>query len=339
MNESSPLAVDLDGSLIHTDLTFESIFLFLKQYPLQLFFLFFWFLKGRAYFKRQLAHRISMRADLLPYNQDVLAYLKDQKQKGRSLILATGSDILLAQEVARYLGLFDDVIASDGTINMRSHNKAQKLVSLFGEKKFGYVGNSCHDLPVWNKSADIIVVNPPARILKTLEKTTPPSKIFKNTDSFGKTMIQSLHLHQWIKNLLVFLPLLASHQVIHLQMVLNTLIAFCALSLASSAIYLFNDLFDLEADRSHPIKCRRPLARGVLPIPVAFCVACFLLTAASVLSLVFLPLAVLGGLGAYMITTVLYFMVEKRYALMGIMVLASLYGLRILVGYEAMGVA
>lgn len=339
MNQSNPLVVDLDGSLIHTDLTFESIFLFLKSHPRQVFFLFFWFLKGRAYFKRQLAQRISMRMDLLPYNQDVLTYLKDQKRKGRSLILATGSDILLAQEVARHLDLFDEVIASDGKINMRSHNKAQKLVSLFGEKKFGYVGNSRHDLPVWDKAMEVIAVNPPARILSNLEKTTPPSIVFKTKESVGENMIHSLRPHQLVKNLLVFLPLFASHQVTNIQLLLNTLIAFCALSLFSSATYLINDLLDLEADRSHPTKFLRPLARGVIPIPFVFFVACSFLITASLLSLFFLPFGVFGYLLVYMITTLFYSLVLKQYALIDVIVLASLYVLRVVIGYEATGLA
>ena len=339
MNKSNPLVVDLDGSLIHTDLTFESIFLFLKGYPQQVFSLFFWFLKGRAYFKRQLAQRISMRVDLLPYNQDVLAYLKEQKRKGRSLILATGSDILLAQEVARYLDLFDDVIASDGKINMRSHTKAQKLISLFGEKNFGYVGNSRHDLPVWNKAADVIAVNPPTWVLRKLEKTSPPLIEFKTKASLRENIIRSLRPHQLVKNLLVFLPLLSSHQVTNTSLILNTVIAFFAFSLSSSAIYLLNDLFDLDADRSHPIKSLRPLARGVLPIPIAFVVSLSLLSAAGLLSLFFLPLGVFMCLIAYIGTTTLYSLFLKQYALIDVITLASLYVLRVIVGYEATGLA
>ncbi len=337
MNKSNPLVVDLDGSLIHTDLTFESIFLFLKQYPHQAFFLFIWFLKGRSYFKRQLSQRISMRIDLLPYNQDVLAYLKEEKRKGRSLILATGSDILLAQEVARYLDLFDDVIASDGKINMRSHTKAQKLVFLFGEKNFGYVGNSCHDLPVWNKAAEIIAVNPPARILRTLEKTSPPSIVFKNKESLAKNMILSLRPHQLVKNLLVFLPLFASHHVTNTPLIFNTLIAFVSLSLFSSAIYLLNDLFDLNMDRSHPTKFLRPLARGAIPIPipVAFFVSLSLLGVASLLSLLFLPLGVFLCLVAFTIATIFHSLFLKRHALIDVITLASLYVLRVAIGYEA----
>jgi len=146
----TPLVVDLDGTLIKTDLLLESICRLMRQKPLALFALPLWLLKGRANLKREIAQRVELDPALLPYRTELLDYLRAEHGKGRSIILATASDELFAKGIADHLKLFDLVLASDGVTNLSGEGKRKRLVGQFGEKRFDYIGNEFRDLAVWS---------------------------------------------------------------------------------------------------------------------------------------------------------------------------------------------
>ena len=154
-----PLCVDLDGTLIKTDLLWESLARLLRQNPLRFLSILVWWTRGRAYLKQELARRVSIDPATLPYNQPFLAFLREQKNAGRKLILATAFDQKGAILVANHVGLFDEVLASDGRINLRGKNKLKRLTEKFGERGFDYAGNSSADIPVWRGAHEAIVVN------------------------------------------------------------------------------------------------------------------------------------------------------------------------------------
>ncbi len=167
-----PLVVDLDGTLIKTDLLWESLARLLRRNPLMLFAVLFWWMRGRAFLKRQLVRRVTIDPAALPYHELFLAFLREQKRAGRKLILATASDRQMAMPVASHVGLFDEVLGSDGKTNLRSVNKLKTLIEKFGERGFDYAGNSAPDLVVWRGAREAIVVNAGAAILKRAAECT-----------------------------------------------------------------------------------------------------------------------------------------------------------------------
>lgn len=264
--QRTPLCVDLDGTLIHTDILLETLLILLKRNPFWLFVLPFWLLKGKAYFKHQLAVHVDLNITLLPFNQPLLDYLRIQHQHGRHLILATAANIKYAQQIAEHLGLFETVLASDCTHNLSGKLKRDCLVRNFGAGAFIYAGNAHCDLTVWNQAAAAIIVNAKPKLMRQVEAVTQVEKVFAPAKINVATYLKALRIHQWVKNLLIFIPLAAAHQVLDLKMLSQTMIAFCAFGCCASSVYLLNDLLDLEADRQHPSKQRRPFAAGLIPL-------------------------------------------------------------------------
>ncbi len=173
-----PLAVDLDGTLIRTDMMFKSLARLLRRNPLALFQVLWWWMHGRARLKQQLAARVTITPAELPYNEDFLAWLRREKQAGRTLVLATASDIKMAQPIAAYVGIFDQVLASDGRINLRSENKCRLLTEIFGDHGFDYAGNSSADLAVWRGSRAAVVVNASRSVRRAAEMCTNLGPVF-----------------------------------------------------------------------------------------------------------------------------------------------------------------
>ncbi|MGA2854814.1 MAG: apolipoprotein N-acyltransferase, partial [Verrucomicrobiota bacterium] len=173
-----PLVVDLDGTLIRTDLLWESLARLLRRNPLQLFPILSWWTRGRAFLKKQLAARVTIDPATLPYNESFLKFLREQKSAGRKIILATASDLRMAKPVADYTGLFDEVLASDGKTNLRSVNKLKALVAKFGERGYDYAGNSSADLAVWRGAREAIVVNASRALANRAANCARPGPIF-----------------------------------------------------------------------------------------------------------------------------------------------------------------
>jgi 4-hydroxybenzoate polyprenyltransferase len=334
---SLPLVVDLDGTLIKTDLLAESFFALMRQNPLYLFVLPFWLLRGRAFLKRQISQRVTLDVSLLPYHRELLDHLKLQHAQARRLVLATGTDERLAQQVADYLQIFDRVLASNGTINLSGQYKQSCLVAEFGEKYFDYAGNSRRDLAVWSSARKAILVNPSRSLSRRAAGVTEIEQVFSRRRKRLRLYLQALRLQQWLKNLLVFVPLVMAHRFLELDLLGKTFLAFLAFGLSASSVYLVNDLLDLPSDRHHPRKRQRPFAMGELSLfwglglaPLLFCL--------SLLVSLLLPLSFLGTLAIYYVLNLSYSFCLKRIVLLDVIVLAGLYTLRVMAGSASISI-
>ena len=333
-----PLAVDLDGTLIRSDMLWESLTRLIRQNPLALLAVPVWWLRGRAFLKQQLAARVQVDATTLPYNEPFLAWLREQKRMGRRLVLATASDLAMARPVAEHLGLFDEVLASDGKTNLRAHAKLAALTKKFGERGFDYAGNSSVDLEVWSGSREAIVVNASESLARRAAGCAKVGKTFLSTASPLKSFLRCLRPHQWIKNLIVFVPVLTAHQLGNEIIRRQAAWAFGAFCLCASAAYLLNDLVDIEADRHHLTKRNRPFASGELPLSVGLFAPPLLLAAGLGISFT-LSAGFASVIAGYFIATLAYSWQIKRIPLLDVFFLAGLYTMRLVAGHVATRVA
>ncbi len=333
-----PLVIDLDGTLINSDLLEESAFAFLLKNPLSFFKLLKWLKSGKANLKEKLAKKVKIDVASLPYNQDVLDLIQEERKNGRKIILATASHKFYADQIAQHLQIFDEVLATEGKINLSSQNKCDALVEKFGEKNFDYVGNSCDDLAVWAKSNRAYAVNPSRCVLKKAEALGNLEKVFSRKKSTLRIYAKALRLHQWVKNFLIFVPLLSSHKVGEIDLVFNGLLAFLFFGLCASHVYLFNDCIDLQNDRTHKNKRFRPIPAGLISLPRALILSFILLATSFVGAFSLLPLWFGLSLVAYYFLTLAYSLFLKRIAILDIVTLAALYTMRIIAGTFAFGV-
>lgn len=329
-----PLVVDCDGTLVFTDTLHEAALRVLRDKPLAVFSIPFWLMKGKAYLKQKLATCSEFDASSLPYNQALIAWLKEQQAAGRSLVLCTAADQVIAQAVAKHLGLFNQVIASDGEQNVAGRHKAAILVQQFGEKGFDYVGNAQPDLQVWQHARRAIVVNASESLERAAAACCEVEKIFSKPEIGLSVWRRALRLHQWMKNCLLFVPILAAHQIPDVMRSSDLLMAFLSFSLCASAVYLANDLLDLDSDRQHPRKKFRPFASGQLSVVTGVLLAPLLLIAAMWLGLQ-IPGQFLGWLIFYFILTCAYSLLLKRVVLIDCLTLAVLYTVRLIAGASA----
>ncbi|MET0981098.1 MAG: UbiA family prenyltransferase [Telluria sp.] len=329
-----PIVVDLDGTLIHTDMLHESALWMLRDQPLNVLRMPGWLMKGKATLKQELAGRSDFNAASLPYNHHLIAWLEQQRADGRRLILCTASDRSIANAIAGHLGLFDEVMASDGAVNLAGANKAQELERRFGEGGFDYVGNSHADLKVWARARRAIVVNASGRLLRKAGEHCEVEQVFPKAQLGLRALAKVLRVHQWMKNLLLFIPLMAGHQFGNIDPWLALVLAFVSFSLCASTVYIANDLLDLESDRLHPRKRARPFASGLVPAWMGVVLAPVLLAVSLVLG------AYVGGnflpwLLFYFFVTCVYSWSLKRVILVDCLTLAMLYTLRIVAGAAA----
>lgn len=331
----APLVVDLDGTLTPTDTLLESIVLLLKRSLLNALKLPFWLAKGRAFFKGQIARNVAFRGELLPLRQPLLDYLREQKAEGRTLVLATAAHQSIAEAVAKHVGLFDEVIATVDR-NLKGREKLRAIQERIGDR-FVYVGDSISDLNIWKGSKGAVIVGSPFGI-GAVRRSVPIEREFPVRRFNLLTWLRALRVHQWAKNLLVFVPLLTAFAFWELGAIFTAALAFVNFSLAGSATYLVNDLLDLNNDRAHPRKNRRPLASGELTIPAAMMMATILLTAGLTLAY-FVGAPFFLALLTYLIITSAYSWTLKKVMLIDVLILASLYTLRILAGALAIDVA
>jgi 4-hydroxybenzoate polyprenyltransferase len=328
-----PLCVDLDGTLIRSDLLVESALTLLAHQPWAIFSMLGWLFRGKAYLKQQIAQRVQLDPSALPYNEELISWLKEQRP-GRHVVLCTASDITLATPVADHAAVFDEVIASDGHVNLSGSNKAKALVERFGDKGFDYIGNAPVDLAVWKHAHAALVVENGQTLSKAAAKVATVEKRFEVRAGGIKAWAKALRIHQWIKNVLVFLPLLASHRVFEADALATTVLAFICFGLCASSVYLTNDLLDLPADRQHHRKRNRPFAAGTLPLIAGPIAAVLLLIAGFGLAFFVSSKFVAVLLGYYILTTA-YSIRLKRIMMLDVVVLATLYTTRILAGIAA----
>jgi 4-hydroxybenzoate polyprenyltransferase len=334
MSGQVPVCVDLDGSLIHSDLLLESFLLLIKQNPLYLLLVPFWLLKGKAGLKAEIARRVTLDGSALPYTKPFVAWLKEQKAQGRQLWLCTASDIKLAKAVADHCGFFNGVLASDGQLNLSGSNKAAELVKRFGEKGFDYCGNHSVDLAVWRHARAAIVVNASESLVAKARAITEVAWSLAPLAGGFKAIRKALRVHQWAKNALIFVPVAAGHVLGDANVLLHAFMAFIAFSLCASSVYLLNDMLDLEADRQHHSKCNRPFAAGQLSLLFGIIAAPLLLVAAAAISW-FLPAKFAGVLAAYYVVTLAYSFMLKQVVMIDVLTLAGLYTVRIVAGAAA----
>ena len=306
-----PLCVDLDGTLIRSDLLVEAVFGLLKLNPFYALLLPVWLLKGKAYLKQQVADRVELDVTLLPYNLLLLEYLRAARATGRRLILTTASNIRYAEQVAFHLGIFEEVLASDAETNLSGQSKRDRLVAAFGQRGFDYAANGRVDLPIWAMSNAAILVDTPARVAEEARAVTAVAQIVKSPSPALKDWLRAIRLHQWLKNILVFLPLFVAHEWGNVISWLQSGTAFLAFGLCASSVYVLNDLLDLEADRKHPSKQRRAFAAGTIPIQHGLLAIPVLLCIAFAVAL-FLPAWFLAALGLYYVLTLAYSLRLKR---------------------------
>lgn len=327
------LCVDLDGTLIRSDLILEQLLLLIKQRPLLLLQLPFWLLKGKAHLKEKLSAHTVLDVRLLPYREPLLRYLEEERVLGRQLVLATAAHRTIAQSVAAHLGIFSKVLATHGALNLSGKRKADALVAACGEQGFVYAGDAPVDRAVWERAQGAIVVGRRqglAKGLANLEHTFPEK-------GRPKELLRAVRLHQWVKNLLVFVPLLLTHQISSLPQLSSAALAFFAFCFCASSVYVQNDLLDIEADRHHPRKRFRPFASGKLSIRFGLLLAPALLLAALVVSS-WLPPTFLAVLGVYFVATLAYSLYLKQQPIIDVLTLALLYVMRIVAGGVAIGV-
>jgi 4-hydroxybenzoate polyprenyltransferase len=327
-----PLCVDLDGTLIKSDSLFDAVCQFLRRNPFGFWQLGRWLAVGRARLKAEVASQAPLDPAELPYNAELLQFLHAEHRRGRQIYLTTGADGPLAERVAAHLDIFDGVLASDGVTNLTSVLKLDLLKERFGE--FDYIGNSRADLPLLANARQAMVANPtPALRIALHQGHIPVARTFLHKQPLAPTLLKAIRIHQWAKNILLFVPLLLSHKL-RPEAIGAVIAAFFCFSFMASANYIFNDLLDIESDRRHPVKRFRPFAAGDLPVAGGAALALALIVVSLAL-LPVLPHQFLLWLAVYIASTAAYSLYFKQVALVDVLVLSGLYTLRLLAGGAA----
>ncbi|KAA6465173.1 UbiA family prenyltransferase [Acidobacteria bacterium AB60] len=333
-----PLCVDLDGTLTKVDTLYDTFMLLVRKNPRALLQVPGWLAGGKANLKQHLTRAVALDVTRLPYNQALLAYLHEQRQLGRPIFLATGADRELAARVAAHLGLFDGVLASDGTRNLTGKRKLDRFREFFAGRDFDYIGNAMPDLELLAASVEPRVANPSMALRSSLRgRGIRVQQSFDDRAPFFPSLIRAIRVHQWAKNALIFLPFILGHKW-NLDVARLALLAFFCFSFCASGTYIVNDLLDIEADRHHLKKRMRPFAAGDLSVVSGVALG-FLLVALSALCAAFLPRAFLFWLGMYFLCTLAYSFQFKRMVLVDVLALSGLYTLRLLAGGAATSTA
>ncbi len=330
------LVIDLDDTLVRTDLLFEQILRLCKSNPRLVMRLPIWIIGGRAEFKRKLAEHVSLDPARLPYRQPVVQLIKRARENGQRVVLASASHERIVAQVAEHLGDFDDVIATSSA-NLKGATKLKAIEDHVAGKPFVYAGDSSADLVIWQRSAQAIAINPSPSVARRLAKVGVPHEVVRDRVPLIRPLIKQLRIHQWLKNILLFLPFLAAHHFRDWERWGLAALAAAAFSLLASAVYVMNDLLDVDSDRAHHAKSKRPFASGDLPLKVGFLLMPLLLGAASLLA------GSLDGLTQayltlYFVLNVAYSLRLKEVVLVDTMTLAGFYTLRILAGGSATSV-
>jgi 4-hydroxybenzoate polyprenyltransferase len=327
-----PLVVDLDSALLCSDFLLESCLAFVRSQPARAFALLLWLASGKAYLKERLAQAYEFDFENMPFDPQVIALIQQERAQGRQIILATASHTHSAERIAAHLKLFDRVLATAGSSNLSANAKRDRLLSEFGERGFDYVGNSHDDLPVWASAQRAYVVNPEPGVEAKARALGNVEAVITSNSNTIKLWAKALRWHQWLKNLLIFVPLLASHQLGRTALLVDGFVAFVLFGLCASSAYLLNDLLDLADDRYHPGKRRRPFASGQLSIKAGLIACPLLLLCAIGGAYWLLPWQFTAALATYYMVTLTYSVWLKRLMVVDAVTLAMLYTLRIIAG-------
>jgi 4-hydroxybenzoate polyprenyltransferase/phosphoserine phosphatase len=345
------LCVDLDGTLVKSDTLVDSALAMARQHPAALLRLPGWLMQGKAALKKHLTAAVTLDVAHLPYNRELMQFLEQEHATGRPIYLATAADKVLAERVAEHLDLFTGVLASDGELNLAGKNKLAAFQSRFGDN-FCYIGNASPDVPLLTNCLAPMVANPTGGLKAGLRRAKiTPVRTFIDTTPTLKAWLKAIRLHQWAKNILIFLPLLLAHNL-NAGLIAGAVVAFLSFGLCASGTYIVNDLLDIEADRKHIKKRRRPFAagdlaatRGVLVVALflalAFTLAALLprvVTAVDPSQVLHSPYSFVMWLAIYGVTTSAYSFSLKRMVLVDVIVLSGLYTIRIIAGAAATGI-
>lgn len=332
-----PLVVDLDGTLFKVDTLHEALVHLFSRNPIQAMRSLFIIPKhGRAAFKAAIADHVLPDAATIPRDDAVYSAIQQAKAKGRKVYLATAADRRFADAVAKSLGGFDGVFASENGVNLKGKEKAECLIAAFGTGGFDYIGNDVADIPVWQVARTSLVSGAPLRFVERLRSRFPDLIALTVRQRTILPYFLALRPHQWLKNGLIILPAIAAH-AFGVNDLFAALIAVLSFSLAASCVYLLNDMLDLPHDRAHPKKRHRSLAAGAIPLSHAI----FIATAAAILSFalaLILPTIFAAVLVTYIGASITYSLYLKRKLMIDVVALAGLYGIRVLAGGAATGI-
>jgi 4-hydroxybenzoate polyprenyltransferase/phosphoserine phosphatase len=334
---SPVLCVDLDGTLLRTDTLHECLFKVLKSRPQTIFLMPFWLARGRAYFKQALTKNLTKSLDLVnfPRQAEVEELIRFARSAGKRVELTSAADEGLIKGCAAFDDMFDTIICSSNSVNLKAEAKADLLRTRHPEG-FAYVGNSAADLPVWRAAKERFGVNLASRVRRSAAREGLGLVELARRQSILSSVIRSMRLHQWVKNLLIFVPLALNLPRLEAADIWTFLAAFVLFGLLTSGTYLLNDLLDVDADRLHPSKRRRAIASGDLPMLVAAYVSAGLVAVAIVGAFFLVPVFAII-LANYLILTIAYSFWLKRLPMLDALVIAILFTLRIIGGMVLIG--
>ena len=327
-----PLVVDLDGTLVKTDMLVESLLQSGRRSLKHSAGLALAMIKGKAGFKAAAAKDFNLGAAAPPFRKEVLELIDLRSKAGDEVVLATAATQTIASQIADQLGIFSLVLSSTKNSNLSGASKAATLVEIYGVGGYDYIGDSVKDLPVWRSARRRYLAGNSPRAVRAFNKLGNRVRLLEN-ERVGTVSkwARALRLHQWVKNLLVFAPAIAAHQIFMPGVATNLGLAFLSFGLLASAVYLLNDLVDLQSDRKHSVKHLRPIASGQISVVTAI-KAAFALVAGSLIVSLSLPLTFVFLLLAYFVLTSLYSLWLKRVLLVDVITLAGLYTLRVVAG-------
>ncbi len=331
------LVCDLDDTLIKTDIFFESLLKLIRTNPLKILALPLWLSRGRAYTKNQILKFAKIDPSTLPYRQEVLRYLRDRKAQGAKIILASASNHEVVQSIAEHCQCFDHAQGSTSSHNLKSKAKLDWINRTF-PGPFEYIGDSSADLTIWQKSSHAVMVNPSRHIagkVKTFGITTTTIHDFTPR---GRLIIKQMRVHQWVKNALLAIPMLAAHKVQSFDTWQSLFVGIASFSLIASMVYVINDMLDVENDRKHPTKKNRPFAAGSLPLKIGFVLAPAL-GFSSILLAMWLGSDFYHLIIAYLAINLFYSTRLKETIMLDVVILASFYTLRLMAGSAATNIA
>lgn len=329
-----PLVVDVDGTLIKTDLLQEAALQLVAHHPFQVPMLPVWMLAGKAVLKTRLAERVDLRIDSIPLREQIVARIRQAQDLGRPVYLASASERRQVEALAERIGGIAGVFGTEGHVNLSGSLKAARLEEAFGRGGFDYIGDAAVDMPVWDSARKVLMVAHSAGFARRVAQKFPDVDVVARTAVQPRAWLRAMRPYQWTKNALVFLPMLAAHRF-DLHSIATALLAFLCFSLAASSAYCINDLLDLPGDRAHHRKRNRPFAAGdVSPLGGVMLGAVLMISAFALAT--FLPVAFLLILGLYVATTLAYSLFLKRRALIDVITLGGLYTVRVLGGVTAL---
>ena len=341
-SESSPIFVDLDYTLIATDMLAESALESAKRAPATFLRSVAALRHGRSQMKSELAATYEGDAASLPYREEVLSFLRAERAKGRRIILATATHDSIAGQIASHLDLFDDVLASSDTVNLKGSRKLAAIQDYCQAKQFSgfeYIGDSRSDLAIWEHAKRAYVVAPARGVIRSLADLQVPTERIETKSHRLKAIVRCLRPHQWMKNGLIFVPLIVGHELLNFSKFVLCFQAAIAFSLVASSIYVINDLFDLPSDRQHPRKRRRPFASGALPVTYGPFISAALLMTGFGVAAAMLPTEFVMLLALYFVMNLAYTLWLKSKVIVDVILLAAMYNLRVLAGGAASDIA